>query len=492
MPALEVQEVSVRFGGTWRSTTPRCRPRPAQITGLIGPNGAGKTTMFNVITGLLAPSSGRILIDGEDVTGVSLHKRARMGLARTFQQLELFSMLTVRENIRVAADIRRRWSKDRRRHRRRSPRRSSSGSACADVADDRVTSLPTGQGRLVELGRALACKPRVLLLDEPASGQDDTETERFGQLLVELADQGTAVVLVEHDMSLVMEVCDHVHVLDLGRDDRRRRTARGADTTRPCSTPTSAPASSRRPSSSRGRRADDDRRSSRSSSCAGSAPATTASRCCTASTSPSTPAGWSRCSARTAPASRPRSRSSPGCSARRPATCCVAGRRVNGARPDDLARRGLCLIPEGRGIFPNLTVRENLWMMTHRGGDMKAVEERPWPASRSWAGSCTSTAGTLSGGEQQMLAMARGLATDPALLVLDELSMGLAPIVVDQLYETVSQVASEGTSILLVEQFARIVMDVADDAAVMVQGRIVQTGRPRDLEATLSQAYLGG
>ena len=102
------------------------------------------------------------------------------------------------------------------------------------------------------------------------------------------------------------------------------------------------------------------------------------------------------------------------------------------------------------------------------------------------------TAGTLSGGEQQMLAMARGLATDPALLVLDELSMGLAPIVVDQLYETVNVVASEGTSILLVEQFARIVMDVADEAAVMVQGRIVESGRPRDLEATLSQAYLGG
>jgi branched-chain amino acid transport system ATP-binding protein len=170
----------------------------------------------------------------------------------------------------------------------------------------------------------------------------------------------------------------------------------------------------------------------------------------------------------------------------------MAGRRVNGARPEDLARFGLCLIPEGRGIFPNLTVRENLWMMTHRGGDLDRVEEqtvRRFPQLGKFMGR---TAGTLSGGEQQMLAMARGLATDPALLVLDELSMGLAPIVVDQLYETVSQVAAEGTSILLVEQFARIVMDVADDAAVMVQGKIVVTGRPRDLEETLSQAYLGG
>ncbi len=170
----------------------------------------------------------------------------------------------------------------------------------------------------------------------------------------------------------------------------------------------------------------------------------------------------------------------------------VAGRRVNGARPDDLARRGLCLIPEGRGIFPNLTVRENLWMMTHRGPSMADVEEQAAARFPQLGRFMAQTAGTLSGGQQQMLAMARGLATAPALLVLDELSMGLAPIIVDQLYEVVAQVAAEGTSILLVEQFARIVMDVADDAAVMVQGRIVQTGRPRDLEASLSQAYLGG
>jgi branched-chain amino acid transport system ATP-binding protein len=170
----------------------------------------------------------------------------------------------------------------------------------------------------------------------------------------------------------------------------------------------------------------------------------------------------------------------------------LAGRRVNGARPEDLARAGLCLIPEGRGIFPNLTVRENLWMMTHRGPERERVEEETVRRFPQLGRFLDRTAGTLSGGEQQMVAMARGLSTDPALLILDELSMGLAPIVVDQLYETVGAVAAEGTSILLVEQFARIVMDVADEAAVMVQGRIVETGRPRDLEATLSQAYLGG
>ncbi|HEV7721802.1 MAG TPA: ABC transporter ATP-binding protein [Iamia sp.] len=170
----------------------------------------------------------------------------------------------------------------------------------------------------------------------------------------------------------------------------------------------------------------------------------------------------------------------------------LAGRRVNGARPDDLARRGLCLIPEGRGIFPNLTVRENLWMVTHGGRGLDAVLERSVDRFPPLAPLMAQTAGTLSGGQQQMLAMARGLATDPALLVLDELSMGLAPIVVDDLYARVRQVAAEGTTILLVEQFARIVMDVADEAAVMVHGRIVETGTPQDLEASLSQAYLGG
>ena len=170
----------------------------------------------------------------------------------------------------------------------------------------------------------------------------------------------------------------------------------------------------------------------------------------------------------------------------------IAGRRVNGARADDLARRGLCLIPEGRGIFPNLTVRENLWMMTHRGQDRARIEERSIARFPQLAGRIDQTSGTLSGGQQQMLAMARGLATDPALLVLDELSMGLAPIIVDELYATVAQVAAEGTSVLLVEQFARIVIDVAHRAAVMVQGRVVETGRPHDIEERLSQAYLGG
>jgi len=216
MPLLEVQSVTVRFGGNVAVDDVSLAAEPGHVTGLIGPNGAGKTTMFNVISGLQSPTSGRVLIDGTDVSRLSPTKRARCGLARTFQRLELFTMLSVRDNVLVAADIYKGWSKD----------KADPGArvdeilervGLSQVADRRVTTVPTGQARLVELARALACNPRVLLLDEPAAGQDDSETERFAALLRELAGEGVAVVLVEHDVQLVVGVCDVINVLDFGR-----------------------------------------------------------------------------------------------------------------------------------------------------------------------------------------------------------------------------------------------------------------------------------
>jgi branched-chain amino acid transport system ATP-binding protein len=214
--ALYVDQVCVRFGGVQAVSNATIVALQGQVTGLIGPNGAGKTTTFNVITGLEQPTSGDVWLGGQQVSALSPYKRARLGLARTFQRLEVFGTLTARDNILAAAEFRRSWAKD-----------GSDPRAVADqmiervglthVQHERVDMLPTGLARLVELGRGLATQPRVLLLDEPGSGLDIAESEALGDLLIELALEGVAVLVVEHDVDLVMRVCNRIHVLDFGR-----------------------------------------------------------------------------------------------------------------------------------------------------------------------------------------------------------------------------------------------------------------------------------
>ena len=212
---LRVDDVSVRFGGVDAVRGVSFAVEPGAVTGLIGPNGAGKTTTFNVITGLQRPTSGRVELAGRDVTTLRPQRRARLGMARTFQRLEVFGTLSVRENVLVAAEVHRGW------------RRRSSLRAVADELVERVglstvagvpaDVLPTGMGRLLEVARALATEPTVLLLDEPSSGLSDPESDALGDLLLELARDGMAVLLVEHHMDLVMRVCSYLHVLDFGR-----------------------------------------------------------------------------------------------------------------------------------------------------------------------------------------------------------------------------------------------------------------------------------
>lgn len=215
MSLLQTDDVAVRFGGVQALSGVSLDAEAARVTGLIGPNGAGKTTLFNVINGLQAPTRGRVILDGRDITGKSVHQRARLGLARTFQRLEIFGSLTVRDNVRVAVEMRRRFTRTRI-DVDAETLQLLERTGIDHLADQRADTLSTGQARLTELARALATAPRLLLLDEPGSGLDSSESDAFGALLVDLADEGLGILMVEHDMELVMKVCSRIHVLDFG------------------------------------------------------------------------------------------------------------------------------------------------------------------------------------------------------------------------------------------------------------------------------------
>jgi len=226
---LEASAITMQYGGIVALDTVEFRAAPGVITGLVGPNGAGKTTLFGILSGLLRPRSGRVLLDGVDVTRASPQRRTRLGIARTFQRLELFGELTVREHLVVAHRVRKRRDRVLARdlvglgsRPTRDERETIDDIidllGLGDVVDRPVTLLPLGTGRIVEIARALATSPRIVLLDEPTSGLDVHETERVAEALRKTRDQrGIAFVMVEHDVELVLELSEHVTVLDFGR-----------------------------------------------------------------------------------------------------------------------------------------------------------------------------------------------------------------------------------------------------------------------------------
>lgn len=227
MTGLQVRDLSVRYGGLHAVEGVSLDAPVGRITGLIGPNGAGKTTTFNACTGLVRPSTGTVCLLGEDITSWPPQARARRGLGRTFQRMELFDSLTVIENVALGREAGMAGGKPLRHlFASRSERVEVDAIArdalarCGieDVADRRTADLSTGHRRLVELARAIAGGFRMLLLDEPSSGLDRSETERFGEILLELvADGGHGILLVEHDMALVMATCSYLYVLDFGK-----------------------------------------------------------------------------------------------------------------------------------------------------------------------------------------------------------------------------------------------------------------------------------
>ncbi len=240
---LTVEGVAVRFGGVAALSDANLAVRAGSVTGLIGPNGAGKTTLFNVISGLQHPDRGKVLLFDTDITHMRPHKRARLGLARTFQRLELFGTLSAGENVQVGLESSVKWWQWR--HMKKAfpwvkagvptvdglpadaptgpgsvavatSDRLLEGVGLGGLASEQASAMPTGLARMVELARALAMAPKILLLDEPGSGLDDAEAQVLGELLTTLAKGGMGVLLVEHDMELVMRICDYIYVLDFG------------------------------------------------------------------------------------------------------------------------------------------------------------------------------------------------------------------------------------------------------------------------------------
>jgi branched-chain amino acid transport system ATP-binding protein len=227
-PLLQLEQVTLRFGGLTAVNAVDLTIGENELVGLIGPNGAGKTTVFNLITGIYAPSSGRVLFRGQDLAGLPVNRRVRLGIARTFQNIRLFGQLSVADNVRAACDA----------HRATGPFQALARTPAfhADEAgidrqveellsifnlgrlrDAPAASLPYGEQRRLEIVRALATKPRLLLLDEPAAGMNPTEKAELSRLILQIRQQfSLSILLVEHSMKVVMGVCERVTVLDYG------------------------------------------------------------------------------------------------------------------------------------------------------------------------------------------------------------------------------------------------------------------------------------
>lgn len=479
---LSARGLGVSFHGVNAVAGVDLDAEPGAVTSLIGPNGAGKTTLLNLLSGFVAADAGIVSLGGASVGGLPAHRRARAGIARTFQTAQAVEGLSLLDNVRLGL-LRGRW---------RGTASEEDAHALlhfvglAGSSMRQAGTLPHVDRRLLEIARALAMNPRVLLLDEPAAGLDAADTVRLGTLLRQIADAGLAVVLVEHDMSLVMTVSDTVVVLDAGR-----RIAAGK------------PADVRADAAVRAAYLGD------------AAPQPRSPRILTAPPLldvRSIEAGYGSLRvltdvSLTVAQGEAVALLGPNGAGKSTLMKALSGllRPVQGSiRLGDqalerlpahrVAQAGLILVPEGRQVFPQLTVHENLVLGATRlrhldSKRLYAVLAR-FPKLNELL---DRRAALLSGGEQQMLAVARGLLAEPLILLLDEPSLGLAPALAAALFRDLGALAEEGMTLIVADQMAEQALAIADRSYVMNGGRLLDRSHAADIETeALSDIYFGG
>ena len=490
---LIVRDVGISFGGIRAATGVSFDAKPGKVTSVIGPNGAGKTTVLNIVGGFYRADTGSVKLGDEDLSGAPAWKIARAGIARTYQTTKLFTTLSVLDNVLIAL------------------RRGVLGAPLADAENpqDRAAAeallafvgyagpvaipagdLPHVDRRLVEIARALASRPDVLLLDEPAAGLMRSDKDGLSALLRQIADLGIAVILVEHDMTLVMGISDHVVVLDAGTVIAQGTPAEVRHNPRVLKAYLGGGDMRERPRKEAFEPPADPILSVvKLTAGYGAAPVLQG---LSFDVRPgemvamlgANGAGKSTIMRALSGLLRPVG-----------GNIVLDNRQVAALEAYRIARSGLALVPEGRQVFGELDVRDNLVLgaFSRKDADLDREIEallKRFPRLRE---RLTSRAGLLSGGEQQMLAIARGLMANPQILMLDEPSLGLAPAMINELFDILAELRDEGVTILLVDQMAALALTVADRGYVLEQGRFVREGEAAELAAdpALEAAYLG-
>ena len=504
MTMLRVRDVTVRFGGITALDHVSFDLNRGEILGLIGPNGAGKTTLFNCISGVIQPDQGSMYFDGRSLKFAPAHERARMGIARTFQNLQLWGSMTVQENVTVPMDaLGRRNTLSDAFYLPFSTyaERASSERARAILhvleLDRHVKTLagdlPAGIQRRVEIARALAVRPQLLLLDEPAAGLDAHETEHLAELLHAVRERfHVSMLLVDHDMSLVLPVSDYVYVLDFGKvlakgsptairsDPKVIAAYLGEESKQPADNTLNGVAAPRR----------DEAPLLEVKQLAAGYGHLEVIRDINLMVRPGEVVA---CIGANGAGKTTTLRAISGMIHARHGKVTFKGRDITNRRAEDISRQGLVHIPEGRGLFPNLTVEDTLRLVSNSLGrqpDM-AIAYRLFPRLRERR---RQAVGTLSGGEQQMVALARAVLARPKLVMVDEMSQGLAPTVVRQLFDTIRVFRDEGIAVLLVEQFVESALEVADRAYIFEHGTVGLSGSAAELRTDrklISGSYLG-